>query len=1712
MSNSKKNINLSKHNTGRKPLDKNTKTLYLLSFALPFIIIMLAFALNNFAPFGDRDVIAASGETDYYNYYFELYDHVHYPQLFQYNESFPTNGVNPITVADSTLNDNYAANVAYHLSDPSNFIILLFNRSAIPAILNILYAIKLGLCSLFLCIYLNSRKAKLLKDKEESEKFRAEIINNYQEKLKKRDMKSGKSNTFVIGGSGDAKSKLGKALYHFDFISLSLSICYAFGQFFVASGMNPSRTLAIAIFPLVLLGIDKIFEGKKWTFFSVFYALLWILNIHIALMVSVFLIFYIALRDYKTIKILTNGLIELAKAIITSFLLVSPLLYLINQSSAYKSDISLSFPVFNSSHNFFEIIRQLLTRTTPEKVQSLYYSIDLYFGIILIFVFVLFIFNGNIKLARRIKKTILLLLLLSGTFITTTRYLFNGFYYDSKTKLYYGFIISFVLVTMANELFINIEHIRSIFVNLAFILSALLIISPLLFVTSYDSASPVIISLEFLFAYYIFSLTYRSRSLHKSLFYILIAVMCIFELSSNYMHSVNLLGNNYLTLGYTQNKQYKVYETKLHILTTNPGARILFYDSNESDQEAFSTILNGYDFVICSPSSQPFSYLEKVDSFDDYDIYQNKYSLKEAFFESGIESYSYDINVPFESINNISNYHLQGSDIYDVSSSGNININYTNDSNSYSITYSCYQDGDYYGAYNKFAHLGNGKADTACTIEQHATKLTPASYRVASYNNDGINNLYANQSSLVSGITLSYDQITFDSPSDGYIMLNSNLYSATSSSSINGSEILPVNNSVRLFPVKKGSNTIAIRKDTFPIGMFLLSILGLLLLVTYHLDVIKKEIINRNKVSSFIAKNRIYFICYFINLIIILIALIATSTSPFGNHILVTNDGVAQVFPYDIQTWKSIRDGSFFNLISTNQSGITPANTDFISRLLDPFATLIYLFVSKQSIVSVITWIYVIVFCFSSTSFIFYLTHRNGIRMKKDDNRLIPITMAYSLSAFAITYITYKGFEFIFFLPLIIYAMERVIYKKKYLVYIILMAWFMRNAYYAFMLCEFLFLYFFTMNFKSIKDFLSKGLRFALSSFASAGLASIFLIPFYMMTKGSNYASTDAAQAPSLLSFFSSYLDIFNLEKAATIPTDVTPDFWRASIYCGLGIIILIPLYMLNKEITLSRRIRKISLITLLFIAFNNQFLNFVLHGFHLQSQVPNRFAIFYVFLAIICFYETIINWKTFSKKELFISLNSSCLILIVLWLIKSKTFDYSTILSLAAIAIYVGSISIITLKKKADTSLLQHIILYVLATELIINSILTLPLKVGTNIEKQYTTIRTIEELEKRNPEIIEDFTNTELVNSTIYNIAQSTDINTITSFNNTLSSKNFESVGKWCIKSSSNYIAYQIGNPLADLMLRVKYNIVDSTNEESYSIYPQIDTIKDLSLHENPYKLSLGIAIDDNDEFRKWDASTYRDYKNAFAYQNAFVNSQGISNIYDSIEYAIYDSEDKIVDKSSSYIIQGDAYSYTESNNDINQYSNVKLHIANDIEGDIYIAEGNTILYLGTADSLNHEFEFPLMNLSRYSKYLKPDLKIAVFNKNNMKALYQKLSSIETSDDTLSQSSITSKINIEKDEFIYISIPYINGLKTYVDGKEIQSESSAGGIIMKVPAGKHSIMIKYQIPGIWAGVCGTLITAIILLLFCIINKRRHLKTNINEDKPIEQITEDIN
>lgn len=117
------------------------KNLYFLAFIIPFITMLVIFAIRKIYPFGDRSFL----HIDMYHQYF--------PFLVEFYHKIK-NGESLLYSWNTGIGSNFVALYVYYLASPTNWLCLLFPESALMEFISYMVIIKIGLCSLSFTYYL----------------------------------------------------------------------------------------------------------------------------------------------------------------------------------------------------------------------------------------------------------------------------------------------------------------------------------------------------------------------------------------------------------------------------------------------------------------------------------------------------------------------------------------------------------------------------------------------------------------------------------------------------------------------------------------------------------------------------------------------------------------------------------------------------------------------------------------------------------------------------------------------------------------------------------------------------------------------------------------------------------------------------------------------------------------------------------------------------------------------------------------------------------------------------------------------------------------------------------------------------------------------------------------------------------------------------------------------------------------------------------------------------------------------------------------------------------------------------------------------------------------------------------------------------------------------------------------------------------------------
>lgn len=1670
--NPKNNENTNKKNLKVKP---NISALNLLTFFVPFIVLFIGFILGGFKPFGTKDILTASGHENLIPYIYELWDNLHYGTIFSYSTK-------------TGIGYNILSIFTYYFSDPLNMIIFLLPRGAVISAVNVIYIFKCSLSGVFFSIYLSHRNRLFIKQT--------------------RDTEAQNNNDITI---------CSKKITLDQIINLVLSTAYALSAYMISYGMNITWLSSVVIFPIIIMGLEKIYAERKPLLYIVTLGFSFISSIQISFIILVFSFFYFISLSFKNVRhILASFLYKLisdALAFGLAFIFVYPNI----KNSLFSKEYSLYFPIHNLYTGTLNALRSLLNVPTSNNI----YQINLYCGIFSIFLFICYLQIKSSTEWQKIRTTALFLLLIISGFMSTPNFLMNGMNLNLTSTSVFSFTLIFTALIICNEVLNNINQINLKNIGISSILSLLFTIVILLFSEDYSSISPFIVAIEFIVFLSlgaIVSLKYdfkekpanddvtennsnddtnedKSETIKENIseenireqkskdtrhiIYLdtqnrslimgtILSLIIFIEVVFSSISGVSKLGQN--SPEYSQTETAKIDIAVSYILSIEPSARILNYKAYHTDSTPVTNLVLGYDYILFPANSDcADTTLEYVGNVNDIDIYYNPYAIHTGIYSNAnIIDWEGNGEYPFTGINLLLRESLSGEDVF-KSADGSFNtVKGNTDSRATILMYSFPEDGDYYVNMSQIIHLGEMKADEPKYINYISNYADTQNEFIAgeftSFDKDAfirsINKIITGETPV--DITNNKINISINAPDNGYIILPYDI-SECFDSSAECSSIEFFSDNITLVKVAKGNNNLTLEYNGTKALLIggIISFVAIIWIVLFVLLSAKlesipvQENVKYNRFERFISSNKVYIYTIIILICIYIVITMVNRCIPFGARSVLVSDGYIENYPTTMHMIHKIKALDFSVLdftIGFFGGGISYATLQYF---IVPTRLVLLLFPESMDLFA-FNFLYAVEFVLTGISVLIYLTKRPDFKennvIKKNSLKLIPMALCYSLSSFVLCYYHYNGFlELAMIFPLILLAMEKMIYEKNYIFYTIILSYFMIiSTYFAFLLCEFLFLYFFTLDFKDIKDFFNKGIRFALSSIVAALMAVFTLLPFFISTQNTTYSARDTEAATKMNYFSFSILSSIRDFEVMHRLSLTNSDFTVANTYCGLLLLLALSIYVMIKKIKPSVRIRKILLIVLLYVSYGNEYLNFVFHGFHKQSEVPNRFSIFFILLLIQIFYEIIINYKNIFTKRILTSFSIFSLVIATIIIYNNWNtayFDKHFVASIIFIIAYLLVFIIGYLKKNHYKS--TKGLIYLLCFELIISCFFTMSYTFGykSTSEKSIKIMRNLSD--KYN--LKEGITRSEILDLKSVNLSCMINTNSASIFSSTISSQQMLLSKEWNGNAGINIINYYMGNPLANIMLNEKYFFKDMyTVEMPAPIYmTKKEEISNISLYEDSYTSDFGLCIPSSLSMKD-----RLDYENGFEYQNTFVNNLTGSDLYTIIDMTT--DVDKL-DEDHSYILMSEI--------DEERLCTLQINPAKDISGDLYIFFDNSISYLGEDKAgENNSYEVDVHLKTYEAENLHKYFKVAVLNKEAHEKISSFFKEHKLSNLSINNNTISGTYNESSSSTIFYALPASDAWVAYIDGNKSKTKYFMGGIGVDVPAGEHEIKLVYE------------------------------------------------
>ncbi len=811
---------------------------------------------------------------------------------------------------------------------------------------------------------------------------------------------------------------------------------------------------------------------------------------------------------------------------------------------------------------------------------------------------------------------------------------------------------------------------------------------------------------------------------------------------------------------------------------------------------------------------------------------------------------------------------------------------------------------------------------------------------------------------------------------------------------------------------------------------------------------------------------------FFVPVLVLVVIFAQRGIFPFGEECFLRTDMYHQYAPFFSEfQYKLTHGGSL--LYSWDIGMGVNFSALYAYYLASPMNWLVAL-CPRQFLIEFMTVLIVIKTGLSGLFFTWYLRKHTGTR----EFGSCFFGIFYALSGYMAAYSwNIMWLDCILLFPVILFGLERLVKEKKGMVYCIALGLsILSNYYISIMICIFMVIYAAVLVIlyppKKGKEFAATAGRFTLYSLLAGGLAAVVLLPEIYALQATASGNFDFPKTVS------SYFSIFDMiaRHIGNVQTEIGLDHWP-NIYCGVAVLMLLLLYLGNKNIKIKEKAVYFSLLLFFYASFSVNVLNFIWHGFHYPNSLPCRQSFIYIALVLVMCYKAYLELKNTPWKHIVMAFWGAAAFVILAEKLVDNEEQFHFAVFYAAIlflALYTGCIYLYHSRKWCRDGVLLAVLGLVFCESAVNMAVASIP-----------TTSRTAYVKDNEDTMLLADsirssvFYRIEKGESRTKNDGAWMNFPSASLFSSVASaamSDFFKSVG---CESSTNAYSVKGSTPFIDALFATRYGIYPD-QQPADGLKEQIGRQGSMWFYENKYTLPVGFVMPQDME-TNW----VLDSGNPANVQNDLSSVLGVSNLLVPAEGV---SEGKkftfTADASGDYYVYVTNKKVEEVSAEIGERS---LSFDNVDRGYFlelgYLPKGQEVILQSKTDGN------PAMQAEIWR-----------FDPEAMEEIYQCLSKSPLELSSWTDTGLAGSINTPEGGTMFTSIPYDKGWKIWVDGTAVSGRPVFDAFLgVDLEPGEHKIRLSYEPQGLKTGavITGVSAAAVAALAVCgwMKNKKKFLK-----------------
>ncbi|MBQ9063853.1 MAG: YfhO family protein [Blautia sp.] len=878
---------------------------------------------------------------------------------------------------------------------------------------------------------------------------------------------------------------------------------------------------------------------------------------------------------------------------------------------------------------------------------------------------------------------------------------------------------------------------------------------------------------------------------------------------------------------------------------------------------------------------------------------------------------------------------------------------------------------------------------------------------------------------------------------------------------------------------------------------------------------------------------RFIYAAFFISAIIFGGVCAARNLWPFGGASILKVDLFHQYAPFLEEFRSRIVTGK--SLVYSWETGL---GKDFLSQsayyATSPLNLLYFLF-PRHLISEAIAVIIMLKISLSCSSFAYYLREHFG----RNDVTILIFGLLYGFCAFVTCYYwNIMWLDTVALFPLVALGAERLIKENRIVLYYAsLLLTMIVNFYLAVLVCVLISLYYvvFTLSNMSLrKDFRAIARntgRFILVSVLCAMSALVILAPVASAlsnTEVSNFVFPEFKVYPGAWQLISAH---FLGARASVLSRNED----MPNIYTGVLTLMLLPFFYGSKKTARKEKVFYSLLLVFMLLCSCIQPLDFLIHGFHFPANLPHRFTFVYSFILLFLAYRGLQEAEEGGKirYSCIVACVSAAAILAYEFVLLKHVDEIDHVLSNTDIILNIGLMAVYLLiialisRGKAVRALripLLGLVIFECAFTMYGNMDDT-----GNRDEYVAYLKDTDRAVDYMNEQQKDSFYRTEFRRFATINSGALYHYNGFSQFSSLAPggiSALMEHLG---VAATGNSYRYYDPTVLIDALFDVRY-VMNMDGEFppaamafKYAFDKQFDSIW---VYRNDRVFPLGFLADEG--IVDWATTDTQ----PFDVQNRFIHTAaGIDkDMFTLIDPYIFTTE--YMDVTENTGINDITYTLPEPGNlskepavhaefvsDKEQYVYLYvnadnamrfIYADNTVKEDRELSAGRSLIDVGhVSPGEKIIIDFKLTRRGEFEKKYRDVGTVQLYAASYDDAVFQEAYDILNSEPleitSFTETRIEGTVSADDSRMLFTSIPYAPGWSASLDGEEAETFGLGdGGVLgIRVPAGEHSIVLKYRSPNMIPAIFGTLAGILLFYGYCRIRSNPFRKAALRKRSP---------